>query len=447
MKGKFSILNSGSLKGQLLRGGLMGIVVRVMSVLATVVSSVVLARLLGPDQYGLYAYVFALISLLAFPVQMGLPILVVRETAKAETLRDWALMRGIWTWATGLIVIGSIIMIGLILLWLFLFGDWMSAARRAAFMWALPLIPLIALGQARAAAMRGLRYVFLGQFPNEVLRPVLLAAFVAGAAILSTGLTAKLALTSHAIVATLTFTLGVVLLLRARPAEMRQQATRQMDHRAWFRAILPLSLISGLQVTNQNTDLLILGFFRTDIEVGIYRVALSGASLAMFGLTAVSLGVQPYVARLFAQGDTARLQKLASLGALAALGVTLPVVSLFVFAGKPILSLVFGPEFKPAYQAMVILSVAQGVNAFFGLVGSFLIMSGNEWETTKGLIVAAVANVVLNVLLIPSFGVEGAATATGTSIILWNILFWRASRKLLGIDCTPIALLSRRHRD
>src|SRR5690606_13600781 len=143
-------------------------------------------------------------------------------------------------------------------------------------------------------AMRGLRYVFMGQFPNEVLRPVLLASFVAVAFVLSMQLTAKLALIIHATVAILTFTLGVVLLLWARPAEMRLQTARKVDHRGWLRAILPLTLISGLQVTNQNTDLIVLGFFRTDAEVGIYRVALSGATLAIFGLTAVSLAIQPY---------------------------------------------------------------------------------------------------------------------------------------------------------
>ena len=55
-----------------------------------------LARGLGTAGYGVYSYVFSLVSLLAIPAQLGLPSLVVRETAKAYVHQQWALMKGLW---------------------------------------------------------------------------------------------------------------------------------------------------------------------------------------------------------------------------------------------------------------------------------------------------------------------------------------------------------------
>lgn len=151
-----AILKDQGLRGQLLRGGIGSIVVNVASTLLAVLVTVVLARALGPEQYGVYAYIFALVSLIAILAQFGLPNLVVRETAKAQAREQWGLMRGLWRWTSvtaGLIATVIAALAGIIA---WIFADRFNALQLETLGFGLLLVPLIALGNLRGAALRGL---------------------------------------------------------------------------------------------------------------------------------------------------------------------------------------------------------------------------------------------------------------------------------------------------
>src|SRR5688572_30631473 len=138
--------------------------------------AVVLARALGPEGYGVYSYVYALVLLMAIPAEFGLATLVVRETAKAGALGQWGTVRGVWLWASSAAGILAVVFaaVGGSLAWLF--ADRFSTAQLATFGWGLALVPLMALGNLRGAALRGLGRVVTGQLPEGVLRPMFLLA-------------------------------------------------------------------------------------------------------------------------------------------------------------------------------------------------------------------------------------------------------------------------------
>jgi O-antigen/teichoic acid export membrane protein len=173
-------------------------------------------------------------------------------------------------------------------------------------------------------------------------------------------------------------------------------------------------------------------------------VAVSIATLVAFGLQAVTMVVAPHFARLYTQNDMARLQRLVTLSARAILAVALPVVLVLVLFGEPLLRLIFGEEYSGGYTPMAILAGGQLVNAAIGSVGVLLNMTGHERETARGVAIAAAANVALNLLLIPPFGLNGAALATALSMTLWNLVLWQAVRLRLNIDSmafTPASLV------
>src|SRR5690606_22963194 len=130
---------------------------RVVALGSTMATSVVLARALGPSAFGTYAYVFAIVTLLALPSQVGIPTLLVRETAKAQAEEAWPRLKGLWAWATRTIVLtsaGLAIVAGVVVV---LRGDRMGHDLRWTLVAGLILVPLIALGNARGAALNGLR--------------------------------------------------------------------------------------------------------------------------------------------------------------------------------------------------------------------------------------------------------------------------------------------------
>jgi O-antigen/teichoic acid export membrane protein len=129
-----------------------------------------------------------------------------------------------------------------------------------------------------------------------------------------------------------------------------------------------------------------------------------------------------------------RLQRMATLSARAAVAMALPLALVMIFWGEPIMRSVFGEAFGRGAIALAILSTAQLVNAFTGPANSLLDMTGHQDDTLKAMIAGVLANVVLNALLIPRWDIAGAATATGTSLILWNVLLVVLVHRRLGLD-------------
>lgn len=432
------IFKGNGLRAQLSRGGVGSISIKALSTLTGLLLAIALARVLGIEQFGIYAFCFSLISLLATPAQLGLPNLVTRETAKADASGDWSMMRGIWRWSSGVAGLLSALLAAVGIACVFLFRESIPQAYGTTILWGLLLVPLVALGNLRGAALRGLRKVTLGLLPEFVLRPGLLLLFIF-AVPLALGLQdlqAGDAMKLHVGAAFIAFAIGAVLLIYHRPSEMSLHPSPTYHSSAWARSAIPLAFLAGMQLVNQNVAIITLGALSTAEEAGIYRVVIQGGGLIAFGLQAVNMVVAPYFARLHASGDLQRMQKLATVSARISLALAAPPALIFIFAGGPILSLVFGAGFANGHTALAILAIGQLANAAFGSVASLLNMSGYEKDSARGLAIAALSNVILNLALVPFYGTIGAAIASSASLLIWNILLWKAVSRNLQIKCT-----------
>lgn len=438
----------GNLGKALLRANAASLAVRILAITASTCSSVVLARVLGPDDYGLYAFILALITLLIFPAQLGIPTLIVRETARSGVLADWGSMKGIWIWATAIISAGSLAVIGVTVLANNILSSALSVERSSALWAAIPLIFVLAMARVPAAALRGLRRVFLGQLSDRVIRPALLALFVAvGATMTSQGVSAPETFVLHTIAGSIALAISIIVLKTSRPKPLTGRCKPTYHTSTWLRAVVPLTIIVGLQLIHENTDLLMLGLMASDAEVAFYKVSVSLATLVAFGLTAINMAVQPYIAEFHSRQRLDRLQKLVSASALAAIFLSTPIIIMFILFGEHILALVFGEEYRTAHRSLMILSAGQAANAYFGVVGALLVMTGNEKENLKALAASLVLNVSLNALLIPAHGAEGAAVATAASMLVWNILYWRSASRILDVSSTPLGLIRHRKKN
>lgn len=424
------------MRATLVRGSFAGLVARIAAILSGLLSAVVLARVLEPSGYGAYSYAFAIIAIVMIPVQLGLPTLVLRETARANAEENWPLLRGIWKWSGYAVSGGSVLALCGAIAWLTFEGDDIAPVESSTLFWGLPLIPLMALSAVRASALSGLRLPVRSHLVDQVLRPVALSVFLL--AMLSIGVVADppRAMMLHSVAALLAFTVGAMLLHRAQPDYLRTEGPVQMKHRAWVSALLPLSALAAIQIVNQSADLIMLGIFRTDVEVGIYRIAVSSASLVAIGLTAMGLVLAGHIAHALAHADYARLQGILSAAALASTIISLLILTGFLFIGEAMIGLIFGESYVGAYPALIVLSLAQLVSGFFGVNANVLNMAGLERCTLTAFTVSVAVNVVLNLILIPEFGGIGAGIATLVSTTIWNILCWFYCKANFGLDST-----------
>ena len=117
------------------------------------------------------------------------------------------------------------------------------------------------------------------------------------------------------------------------------------------------------------------------------------------------------------------------------------VVTLFlmVFGGQ-VLGL-FGSEFMAAQWCLTILVLGQLINATTGPGGYLLDLTGHQDRSARVRCGSAVLNLSLNYLLIPKFGIMGAAIATTTTTILDNIIIYILTVKYLGIHASIFSSL------
>lgn len=348
--------------------------------------------------------------------------------------RDYAAVKGIWRWAGKVTTFISITLVGLTALTLWILKEPLAGKKLVTFAWALALVPLITLGTLRGAALRGLQRVIAGQLPEFLIRPGLLVIFLAaGALFLGGQLSSPQAMILYVLASALAFGAGAWLLWRETPEGVRRAAP-SYENRAWLLSTLPLAFISSMQLVNNQASILLQGFYLPDAQIGIFRVAAQISVLASFGLAAINLVVAPRFASLYAQSNLARLQRLVTQTARVILGFNLLVTIGFSILGKPFLRIVFGAPYLSAYLPLLILLGGQLVNSAAGSVGVLLNMTGHETATARGMAVAALSNVILNLILIPPLGIVGSALATAISLTAWNVILWWAVRKRLGIN-------------
>lgn len=427
----FSLFRSESLRDRLLRGGLATATIRVGGVLMMLATSVVLARTLGVEGFGNYALAFSIMTIIAVPVHVGLPTLVLRETASSDAAGDLGRLKGIWVWATRQVLVLSVIVMTVAgLVWLLVPGL-VTIELAVAFL----LIPLIALAGLRVAAMKGLRCLALGMLPDNILRPGSLVLLVLAAGLAWPGpLRPEHAMGLNVVASVLTMVVGGWLLMRCRPAGLPQARADLSHGREWLSALVPMAMVGGLQVANQQAGTVILGAVATEADVAMYRVALSASSLILFGLQLATPPFEPYFVRHHQVKDHAGLQKIATASALAGFLLTLPVALIFIFGGQWLITLLYGDQFAGAYPALMILVAGQMLRVYFGSCETILMLTGQQRKGAAAWAFAAVLAVILATPLSMRFGAPGAAAAASIVLVVLRANQWLVVRRKLRVD-------------
>src|SRR5699024_571152 len=310
------------------------------------------------------------------------------------------------------------------------------------FAWGLVFIPLLAFGSLRSAVLLGLRKVVQGQLPETIIRPALLICFLIGFGFFAADqLSADQAMALHVLAATVAFGIAAWMVGRAQPDAIKQTATKsEYQTREWLAAVLPFAFIGGMQLINTKIDVIMLGALGATHDVGLYQVAARGSELVLLGLVAIRQIIQPYFARLYANGEMKKLQRLATAVARVTFALALPATIIFLAFGAQLIGLVFGDEFRGAYVALSILCLGKLIGSAFGPLGALLTMTGYERDIAKVATASAGCVLVLDFALIPLYGLTGAAIGTAATLVGRRVIVWALVRHRLGIDSAPFGI-------
>jgi len=195
---------------------------------------------------------------------------------------------------------------------------------------------------------------------------------------------------------------------------------------------LPMLMTATMVFLIAQTGVIMLGMFRSEAEVGYYAIAVKLATLTSFILRAVNSMVAPKFSELFHSEKMDELFCVAKKSAKLIFWTTTPIMLGIVVTGKPVLSIVFGSDFSLAYHALLILVLGQFIHSISGATALFMNMTGNQKVLKNIMLIAALSNIVLNLIMIPLFGMTGAAFAATVSLCLWNITALVYIKKMYG---------------
>ena len=426
-------------RGRLARTTGWTFLLRGANVALTFVVVAMLARYLGPADYGQYSVVLALLTTLAIPAQFGIPALVIREVSRARADDAWWRFHDISRWAHGLTFAIGLPMIALTVAAALIPNPLVPADEAPLLLAGAVMVLMLPLRALRSGLIRGLDRVVLGQVPGQVIQPILLLiavgllVFAPGAVGAETGLTPLTAMLANTVSVVLAWLLGgfiLVYLLRGidkRPGE-------RWVVPGWKGAIVAFGLTNAMVLVDQQVGLLVLGAMAPDIEAGYYKVASQAATFTAMGYVAANMALGPGVAKAWREGKHDTVQSAVIRGSRLSALFAFPVSLFFLVAGGVFLELVFGADYLPAWPAMALLVLAQFANCAFGSNTVLLNMAGFERRNTIAFAIALACNVALAVALVPRFGATGAAAATAFSVVLRNLILWRDAHRLCGME-------------
>jgi O-antigen/teichoic acid export membrane protein len=173
--------------------------------------------------------------------------------------------------------------------------------------------------------------------------------------------------------------------------------------------------------------------FVTPDDLGVYAACVRVALAMVLFLTAVSYVFSPFVADLHARGEREKLDRLFKSITRWTVAGTVPILLLMLLAPGPILQLFGGENFTTGITALRILVIGQAINVSVGAAGFVLIMAGRTgWDlTVYGL--SALLDLVLSLILVPKFGINGAAAAQAITIACSNWLRLALVKRFVGI--------------
>lgn len=402
----------------------------------TYVMFVVLSRLMGVSAYGEFAFGLALATILSIGASIGQQTAILRFWPEDEVNGDDegarnALQSG---WALTLIA-GTGLTLALALFGL-VYGT-LGAGFAAGLGFAAAALLILPMGAAEYAssALRAQGSVILALVPRDIFWRLFVPLAAIGLFVLGIRLSGPgaLALTG----AILAFALFVQAGFAKRRgyfnrigfSGLKRYWRKRGDKSVWF-------LISAaIDSMTLNLDVVLVGLLLNPSSAGLYFNAFRTAGLLTLFMFALELVTAPIIARHFHGGEKGKVQTIVTLSAWGGFAFSVVVFLLYVFFGDFILSL-FGEHYAEGQTVLLLLSVGLLADAASGPTRILMMMTGHERTYAKIIGAISVVGVVIQLALIPVFGVVGAAAANAiTRILAQAAIAWWTWRNV-GIGAT-----------
>lgn len=411
---------------------------RGISLLINFAVQVLIVRYLSQEGYGAFAYALSLVAVGESIVTLGLDRAVTRFVPIYEERGQYDRLFG-----TLVLAVGTVIGLGVLFVILVVgLQGWLAASLidDPQLVTVLAILAALAPIQAYDGLLIGMFAVFGNAWAVFVRKHVLgplLKLMAVGLLIVAGGgvefLAAGYVAAALIGIALYTFMLWRLLSQRGLLDRLRNSGV-SVPYREVFGFALPLLSSDLVYVVLTASDVILLEHFHDTAEVAAFRVVHSAAVLNQLVFTSFALLFTPLAARFFARGDTDGINRLYWRTAAWMAVFSFPIFAMTFALAAPVTVTLYGEVYRDSAIYLALLSMGYYFNVALGFNGLTLKVIGRLRYIVTLNIVAAVANVGLNLILIPRYGALGAAIGTTTTLILHNLLKQAGLAMATGIN-------------
>ena len=183
---------------------------------------------------------------------------------------------------------------------------------------------------------------------------------------------------------------------------------------------IPILLTTSMFHIINWTDTIILGYYNTSHDIGIYNICFKmsmSSSIILFSINSIAA---PKFSELYSSKKFIEFKNIIKLSSKIIFWLSIPILLIIAYKADFLLG-IFGLDFKDGKIALYVLLFGQFINILCGSVGYILMMTNKQKILRNIMIVATLSNIILNIILIPIYGILGAAISTTVAVMIWNI--------------------------
>lgn len=406
--------------GSLVRGSKIVFLGNIFSKILNFFFQLLLSNTLGAIAYGRFSLGLSLLEISQTFSGAGLTHGIVYFGARYKASNNLSKLKGLIISTLGLaFILGVIFSFFLIINSDYLANSFFKDSEMMTvvkfFAFALPFIVVTSICSKCGRAFEKMHYD-IGL--SGIIQPALILVFCGISLYYLPGLSS--ALSAYLIACIVISIIGIYFVARIFP-EIYSKINASFEVKTLLRYSLPTFGASLAVLFIANTDKLMLGYFVDAKAVGIYNAAALLAIQVTFVLKVLSASFPPMISRLYHQGKLVELGELYTATCRWIITPAILIVLILCLNSSFLMSL-FGDEFTIGRIALIILAIAYLIDAASGCSGYMLIMTGRQDLELINNCLVAILNFVLNLILIPYYGIEGASIASGFSLILVNLV-------------------------
>jgi len=377
----------------------------------------IIARISGAESVGLYFLMVVIITVISIITRLGLSEGTLRFVSIYNGKKDLAKAKGVYLFSMELVFIFSLCLS----LLLFINARYLAGILDRpgteiiikTFALGLPFVSLFKISMSLFQALHEMKYIALlqGFFLPFSMSIIYLLLSLIWQDFVSVGVAFTVAYLLFSIIAWRCS----IKLLGVGIAENYQGVGKLA------RYSLPMALVSLIMLTYGQLDIIILGWFKGAIEVGVLGVIFKLSFLCLAVSASVNYIFAPLVADLHHRKEIDKLALIFKSITRWTITLTLPIYFVILMNSWAVLRF-FGKDYLLGMLPLFILCTGNLVDVGTGLVATILAMTGRNFLTLFNALLFLAINIILDVILIPKYGIIGAAVGPAVSLTMVNLI-------------------------